>query len=171
MIDPAFIGQVLLETLTLFVLLVCLAGLLIPVFPGLTVMWIATLVYAIVQFINGKMSWVDWFLFFIITLLMIGGNIIDNVIIAKHMREKNVPWVSILFAYAVGLIVSVIFTPLAGIAASPAGLFLAEWFRLKDRAIAFANTKAWLTGWGWSFAASFIIGIFIILFWGLWAWL
>jgi uncharacterized protein YqgC (DUF456 family) len=171
MADLEFWLQVMLETLTLFVLLAGLAGLLIPVFPGLTIMWLGTLVYALVQASSGEMTWVDWLLFVLITLLMIGGNIVDNIIIAKHVREKNVPWSSIIWAFAAGLVVSLFFTPIAGMIASPAGLFLAEWRRLKDRSLALANTKAWLTGWGWSFAARFGIGVVMLVFWGLWAWL
>lgn len=163
--------QVMIETLTLFVLLAGLAGLFIPVFPGLTVMWLGTLGYALVQASAGKMNWVDWLLFVLITLLMIGGNILDNIIIAKHVRDKNVPWSSILWAFAAGISVSLFFTPIFGMIASPAGLFLAEWKRLKDKQIALANTKAWMTGWGWSIAARIGIGIVMIVFWGLWAWL
>ena len=163
--------QVVVETFTLFILLTGLAGLLIPVFPGLTVMWLGTLFYAIVQAVNRNMTWVDWVLFALITLLMIGGNTSDNIIIAKHVREKNVPWSSIIWAFAAGIIVSVIFTPLVGIVAAPAGLFLAEWQRIKDKKVAFNNTKAWLTGWGWSFAARFGIGVLIVILWALWAWL
>lgn len=172
--DPAFwefLAKVALETLTLLILLTGLAGLLIPVFPGLTIMWLGTLVYAVVQSANDNMTWVDWVLFTLITLLMIGGNIVDNIIIAKHVREKNVPWSSILLAFAAGLVVSLIFTPLTGILAAPAGLFLAEWKRLKDRGTALASTKAWMTGWGWSIAARIGIGLAMILSWGLWAWL
>lgn len=174
MTDPAFwelLGQVALETLTLLVLLSGLVGLLIPVFPGLTIMWLGTLVYAIVQAVSGNMTWVDWVLFTIITLLMIGGNIVDNIIIAKHVREKNVPWSSILWAFAAGIILSITLTPLAGMVASPLGLFLAEWRRLRDKQIAFDNTKAWMKGWGWSLAARFGIGVVMIIFWALWAWL
>jgi uncharacterized protein len=166
-----FFGQVVLETLTLFVLLAGLVGLLIPIFPGLTIMWIGTLVYALVQAANENMLWVDWVLFALITLLMIGGNIMDNFIIAKHVRDKNVPWGSILFAFAAGIIVSIIFTPLGGMVAAPAGLFVAEWRRLKDRDTAFANTKAWMTGWGWAIAAKMAIGVLMIALWMLWAWL
>jgi uncharacterized protein YqgC (DUF456 family) len=165
-----FFGRVVLETLTLFVLLAGLAGLFIPVFPGLTVMWLATLVYALIQAANDKMTWADWTLFTLITLLMLVGNVMDNVIIAKHVRDKQVPWSSILLAFAAGIIVSLIFTPLGGMVAAPAGLFLAEWRRVQDRHIAFANTKAWMTGWGWAIAARLGIGVVIILFWMLWAW-
>jgi uncharacterized protein YqgC (DUF456 family) len=171
MADFEFWLQVMIETLTLFILLAGLAGLLIPVFPGLTVMWLSTLFYAIVEATKHKMTWVDWLLFTLITLLMIGGNIVDNIIIAKHVRDKNVPWSSIIWAFAAGIIVSLFFTPLAGMVASPAGLFLAEWQRLKDRPSALANTKAWLTGWGWSLAARMGIGVLMIILWALWAWL
>jgi uncharacterized protein YqgC (DUF456 family) len=169
--DVEFWLQVLVESLTLFVLIVGWFGLMIPVFPGLTVMWVATLVYALVESANQNMGWGDWVFFALITLLMIGGNIVDNIIIAKHVRDKQVPWSSILLAFAAGLIVSLFFTPLIGMIASPLGLFLAEWRRLRNRDNAFANTKAWMTGWGWSFAARFAIGFVMIGFWLLWAWL
>jgi len=174
MIDPEFWSlyfETLLEVFTFLALLTGLFGLLIPVFPGLTVMWIGTLVYAIIQGVSGNMTWVGWLLFGIITVLMIGGNIADNIIIAKHVRDKNVPWVSILWAFAAGIVVSLFLTPIVGIIASPVGLYLAEWNRLKDKQTAFANTKAWMTGWGWSVAARIGIGVVMIVFWGLWAWL
>ncbi|MCB0101129.1 MAG: DUF456 domain-containing protein [Anaerolineales bacterium] len=158
------------EVITLFVLIFGLIGLLIPVFPGLVVMWVAILVYAIVQTGLGNMTWVSWLLFALITLLMIGGNISDNIIIAKHVRDKNVPWSSILWSFAAGILVSLFFTPILGILASPLALYLAEWRRLQDKTLALANTKAWMTGWGWSVAARMGVGMVMIIFWGLWAW-
>jgi uncharacterized protein YqgC (DUF456 family) len=163
--------QVFFELLTFIVLAMGLLGLVIPVFPGLTVMWLGTLVYALVRATSNNMTGAGWLIFSIITLLMIGGNVIDNIIIAKHVREKQVPWSSILFAFAAGLITSIFFTPLVGIIASPVGLYLAELRRVRDRDVALANTKAWMTGWGWSFAARFGIGILMIMLWLVWAWL
>ena len=174
MTDPEFwklYFETLLKGLTFLTLLTGLLGLVIPIFPGLIIMWIGTLVYAIIQSLNGNMTWVGWLIFALITLLAIVGNIVDNIIIAKHMRDKDVPWSSIILSYAAGIIVSLIFTPLAGMVASPVGLFLAEWRRVKDRQVALNNTKAWLTGWGWSFLAMFGIGVVMILLWALWAWL
>ena len=174
MTDPLFwetFAQVFLEVVTFAVLVFGLLGLLIPVFPGLTVMWIATLIYAVIQGMLGNMNWVDWVLFSLITLLMIGGNIVDNIIIAKHVRDKDVPWSSILWSFAAGIVVSLFFTPIIGIIASPVALYLAEWRRLKDKQTALANTKAWMTGWGWSVAARIGIGVGMIVFWSMSAWL
>jgi len=166
-----FASQVVLETLTLFVLFVGLAGLIVPVFPGLTIMWIATLVYALIQNAAGEMTGWDWFLFVIITLLMIGGNIVDNLIIAAKMRDQFIPWSSILLAFAVGIVASIFFTPVIGLLAAPLGLFLAELNRLKDRDKAIQSTKAYMIGWGWAFGARFIIGVTMIGSWMLWAWI
>ncbi|GER78630.1 MAG: DUF456 family protein [Anaerolineales bacterium] len=169
--DLPFMWQVVLQTLTLFVMLVGLVGLIVPVFPGLTVMWFAALVYALLQSAGGSMGWVDWLLFAIITLLMIGGNIVDNLIIASKMRGHEIPWSSILLSYAAGLVVSLFATPLMGLLAAPLSLLLWEYLRLRDRSLAFESAKVYMIGWGASFAARFGIGFLMIVLWMLWAWL
>ncbi len=163
--------QILLETLTLFALLIGLVGLIVPVFPGLTVMWLATLVFALIENSRGLMTGWDWLAFAIITTLMIGGNIVDNIIIASKMRDQYVPWSSILLAFAAGIVGSIFLTPLLGLFIAPLGLFLAELYRLKNRDAAFASTKAYIIGWGWAFGARFIIGLFMVGLWMLWAWI
>jgi uncharacterized protein YqgC (DUF456 family) len=168
---PELFLRVILETLTLFVLLVGLLGLIVPVFPGLVIMWLGILLYALVQSAAGKMTGWDWFLFGLITVLMVVGSIADNIIIARKMRDKYIPWSSILWAFAAGIIISLFFTPLVGLVAAPAGLFLAEMQRLKDRDAAIASTKAYMIGWGWAFGVRFIIGIMIMGLWMLWAWI
>ena len=162
--------QFILEALTLFVLLVGLLGLIVPVFPGLTVMWLGTLVYALIQNAAGNMTGWKWFLFGVITVLMIIGNIADNLIIASKMRDKYIPWSSILWAFAAGIVASLFFTPLIGLVAAPAGLFLAEMSRLKNREAAIDSTKAYMIGWGWAFGARFLIGLMMTGFWVIWAW-
>lgn len=160
----------LLDILTLFALLIGLLGLIIPIFPGLTIMWLATLVYALIQNAAGNMTGWDWFLFGLITVLMLAGNIADNLIIARKMRDKYIPWSSILFAFAASILASLFFTPLIGIVAAPVGLFLAESRRLKNQEAAIDSTKTYMIGWGWAFAARFTIGLVMIGLWMLWAW-
>jgi uncharacterized protein len=162
--------QVVLEIFTLLALIVGLLGLIVPVFPGLVVMWLGTLVYAIIQGAAGHMTGWKWFLFFVITILMITGSIVDNIIIARKMRDKYIPWSSILWAFAAGVVVSLFFTPLIGLVAAPVGLFLAESSRLKNRDAAVESTKAYMIGWGWAFGVRFLIGLAMIGFWMIWAW-
>jgi len=169
--DFPFFFQVIVQTFTLFFMLVGLFGLIVPVFPGLTVMWLAALVYALVQSASGLMAWVDWLSFALITLFMIGGNIVDNIIIASKMRGHEIPWKTIILCYIVGIVVSLFFTPLAGLVASPLALLGLEYLRFRDQKLAFESAKVFMIGWGASFAARFGIGILIVIFWMLWAWL
>ena len=170
-LDIPFWFHVVIQTFTLFFLLVGLFGLIIPVFPGLTVMWLAALVYALVQSASGLMGWVDWLLFALLTLLMIGGNIVDNIIIASKMRGHEIPWKTIILCYIVGIVASLFFTPLAGLVASPLSLLGLEYLRFRDRKLAFESARVFMIGWGASFAARFGIGILMVIFWMLWAWL
>ena len=163
--------QVMLEIFTLFALLIGLLGLIVPVFPGLVIMWLGALVYALIQGAAGNMTGWDWFLFGLITVLMIVGSVADNLIIAYKMRDKYIPWSSILWAFAGGIVASIFLTPIGGLIAAPVVLYLAEMNRLKDRDAALASTKAYMIGWGWAFGVRFIIGLMIIGSWALWAWL
>ena len=147
-----------------------LLGLIVPVLPGLFVMWLGTLVYALIQNAAGQMTGWEWFLFGLITVLMLIGNIADNLIIARKMRDKYIPWSSILWAFAAGIVASLFFTPLIGLAASPIGLFLAESRRLKDRDAAIDSTRTYMIGWGWAFGVRFLIGLMMTGLWMLWAW-
>ena len=161
---------VLVDILTLAILVVGLVGLIMPVFPGLVVMWLATLVYALLQGAAGRMTGWDWFLFALITILMLVGSVVDNLIIARKMRDHFIPWSSILFAFAASIVASIFFTPIIGLAAAPVALFLAEMRRLNNRDDAITSTKAYMVGWGWAFGARVLIGLIMIGFWMLWAW-
>jgi uncharacterized protein len=162
--------QVVLEVLTLLALIVGLLGLIVPVFPGLVIMWLGTGAYAIIQNAAGNMTSWKWFLFGVITLLMITGSVVDNIIIARKIRDKYVPWSSILFAFAAGILASIFFTPIVGLFAAPGGLYVAENHRLKNSNAALEATKAYMIGWGWAFAVRFVIGLMMIGLWMIWAW-
>ena len=165
--DLEFWLRVGVETLTLFALIVGTVGLIIPVFPGLVVNWIAILVYGVVSGFGVK----GWIIFVLVTILMIVGNVIDNVMMGKKARESGASWLSIVTGYVVSLVVSLIFTPIAGLVAAPVGVFLVEFiWRRKWRE---ALNVAWslMVGWGWSIAIRITIGVAMIGLWMVWAWL
>ena len=159
------------QWLTLTFMLVGLFGLIIPIFPGISVIWIAALVYSIVMASSGLMTVWDWMLFALITGLMIVGSFVDNIIIAKKLRETGTPWRSIAIGYAVGIVSSLFLTPFAALLFTPLALYASEYHRLLDRRLAFNSTKAWMVGFGWSFAALFGIGALMIGLWMLWVWI
>ncbi len=176
MIDPNTLGQSILQGLTLGIMLIGLFGLIVPVFPGLLIMWLATLFYALLESAAGRMTWYHWVLFGVVTALMVAGSIIDNIIIARKMRGRAIPWFSIGLAYAGGLVgtlafapFATIFTPFVGIVASLMSLFGAEWLRLRKVRPAFVSARSYMIAWGWSYAAVFGVGVAMILVWVLWA--
>jgi uncharacterized protein YqgC (DUF456 family) len=147
-------------------MLVSLCGLIVPVFPGLIVIWLLALLYGILSGFRtlGAM------IFVIITVLAILGEISDNLLMSKKARQEGARWLSIAFAFVAGIVCSIAFTPLIGIAATLGTLFLAEFFFSRDHRKAFAVTKGMAIGWGWSFVLRFAVGLMMIALWAIWAW-
>jgi uncharacterized protein YqgC (DUF456 family) len=113
----------------------------------------------------------DWLLFGLITILMIVGSFIDNIIIAKKLRETGTPWKSIGIGYAAGLVSSLFLTPFAALLITPLALYAAEYWRLRDARQALDSAKGWLIGFGWTFLVLVAIGALMIALWLLWVWL
>ncbi len=85
-------------------------------------------------------------------------------------RQSGASWVSIGAAYLAGIVFSIAFTPLIGLAAAPAALFLAEYLRQRRWRESLKTVGAMMTGWGWSFLVRLIIGAVMTGLWMVWAW-
>jgi uncharacterized protein YqgC (DUF456 family) len=171
MIDWPLISELLLQWIILTFMLVGLFGLVIPIFPGIIIIWLAALLYAIAEAMNGKMDIWGWLLFALITVLMVAGSFVDNIIMARKLRESGTPWSSITIGFVAGLVSSLFLTPFAALLVTPLALYLVEYRRLRNAREAFRSAKGWLIGFGWSFLAMFAIGAVMIGLWMLWAWL
>ena len=155
-----------IKVLMLFGMLVGLAGMIAPIFPGVTVIWALALLYGIIFGFGGGGGW----LFALITVLAVAGWVIDNVLMGGKARQGGARWSSIALAFVAGFVGSIFLTPLGGIAAAFFGLYLAEYSHQRDHAEALKVTKAMAIGWGWSFVARFSIGLVMIGLWAIWAW-
>lgn len=169
-VDWPLVGEFFLQWITLTFMLVGLFGMIIPIFPGIMVIWLAALIYAMAEASVGKMDIWGWLLFALITVLMIVGNFVDNIIMARKLRETGTPWSSIAIGFVAGLVSSLFLTPFAALAITPLALYLTEYLRLRNAREAFRSAKGWLIGFGWSFVALFSIGVVMIGLWLLWAW-
>lgn len=156
-----------INILTILIMLFGLFGLVIPIFPGNVVMWLAALTYGLI-FGFGKLGIV---MFAIITLLMIAAILADNVLMGAKAREKGADWGSIILALIAGIIGTILFPPIGGLIAVPVVLYLMELQRLRDSNEAKTVVKALLTGWGLAFVVRFGLGIGMIGLWGIWAYL
>lgn len=171
MVNWPLFGEIFIQALTLTFMLVGLFGLLIPIFPGIAVIWLAAFFYMLYAVINGMMTGWDWFLFVLITILGAIGGVVDNIIITAKLRETGTPWKSIGIGLVIGLIASCFFTPFAALVITPLALYGVEYLRLRNTREAFDSAKGWLIGFGWTFLALFAIGSVMIGLWLLWVWL
>jgi len=151
--------------LILLTLLFGLFGLVIPVFPGNVVIWIAVLIYGLI-FGFGTLGGI---MFGIITLLMLVAVLSDNILMGAKAREKGASWGSIILALVAGVIGTLILPPIGGLVAAPLVLYLMEFQRLKNEEKARQVVKALLVGWGLAFVVRFGLGVLMIGFWGIWA--
>jgi uncharacterized protein YqgC (DUF456 family) len=163
---PAWIATTIniLTTLTMFF---GLFGLVIPIFPGNVVMWIAALIYGIV-FGFGRVGGI---LFAFITLLMLAAVLSDNFLMGAKARNEGAAWPSIIAALVAGVVGTFAFPPIGGVIAAPLVLFLMEFQRLGDSTEATRVVKALLTGLGLAFVVRFGLGVLMLGLWGVWAYL
>jgi uncharacterized protein YqgC (DUF456 family) len=161
------IGLYTLQIIVLAVMIGGLLSLLLAIIPGLTIIWVAALVYLIATGLN----WTSGIIFAIITILMLVGNIIDNFFMGASARQTGASWVAIAVSMTAGIVGSILWPPLGGLLAALAGLFIVEIIRLRDWQKALNSTRSMAMGCGWALATRFGIGIVMILLWVLWVFL
>ncbi len=151
--------------LTLFIMLVGLVGLIIPIFPGMVVIWLAALGYGVVTGF-GTLGIV---IFVFTTFLMIVGVTIDEVMMGAGARKGGASWGTILVGLIAGVIGTFVFPPIGGLIAAPVAILLMEYWRERDWQRAWRATRGLALGWGLSFVVRFGIGVLMILLWFIWA--
>jgi uncharacterized protein YqgC (DUF456 family) len=137
--------------ITLFVMLLGLLANFLPIFiPGTLIIWGAAIGYGL------AVGWekLGWVAFGLITFFMLLGMIADT--IAGHMGAKmgGASWLAIfvgaLLGFGLGLVASLIGTPLfgcvVGLLGAVGGVLWIEWRRHKDWDKALRATKGYLAG-------------------------
>lgn len=129
-------------------ILVGCVGIIVPILPGSVLIFIATLVWAIV--IGGTHGWVA---FAIIAVLTGIGLAAGWVLTGSRLKERQIPNSTVL-AGALGAIVGIFVIPVVGLPIGfVAGIYLAELSRVKD------SKQAWDSSW----AAIKAIGIGVVI--------
>lgn len=153
---PWIIGAVMLSGLLM---------LLLPILPGLWVMWIAALVYLLVTGVDLA----GGILFGIITILTVVGGFMDNIMMGANARGSGASWLSIGVALLAAIIGSLLLPPFGGLLFGVAAIFLVEYLRIKDWRKALESTKGLALGCGWGVVARFGFGVLVFIIWLIWA--
>lgn len=153
-----------LNIFTYLIMGVGLFGMIIPIYPGVVIIWAAGLIHGLATGFAVLEIWV----LVVLTLLMIAGTLVDNFLMGGKALQAGASWLSIGGALLGGLIGTFAFPPIGGIIAAPTLLFLLEYARVRDSQEAWDVTKGLMTGWGLSFVARFLIGLAMIAIWIIW---
>jgi uncharacterized protein YqgC (DUF456 family) len=151
--------------LTLLIMMAGLVLLIIPIFPGITVIWLAALLYGIVT----GFDTLGIVILVLITLGMIVGVTVDNVLMGAGARQGGASWLTIGVALLAGIAGTVLFPPIGGLIAIPLAIFLLELLRNREWRGAWRATRGVALGWGLSFLVRFGIGLVMISAWLIWA--
>ena len=153
--------------ITIFAMLVGLVGLVVPLFPGIVVIWLAALGYGIAVGFNT----LGTILFVVITIFMLAGTLVDNVLMGVGARQGGASWLTLGAALVAGIVGTLLFPPFGGLIATPLVVLLIEYLRSHDWSKTWIAVRGLAVGWGLSFVARFIIGVVMVLLWGVWVWL
>jgi len=147
-------------------------GLFLVFFPGLTVIWLSVLLWGLVTRFNYAVGPWTFTLtiatFAVITMLMMLGNVLDNVFMAGGARSKGASWWAIGLSWLAMMIVSVLLTPIGGLIAALVVLFLVELMRIKNYREAFKSTSSMAMGCGWAVFARLIVASLMIALFIMW---
>ncbi len=154
----------LVTTIAAVIMAVGLFGLIIPIFPGITIIWLAVLGYGLVTGFNT----LAWVLFAIITVLAIIGMVIDNVLMNAKAHKEGAAWSSLALGMLGGLVGTLLLPPAGGLVAAPLIVLVAEYARQRDINKALLTVRGFLIGWGASFVVRFFIGLAMIGLWVVW---
>jgi uncharacterized protein YqgC (DUF456 family) len=147
-------------------MLVGLFGLIVPIFPGTVIMWLASLGYGLVAGFDR----LGWAMFIPITVLMLISTALDNLFMGAGARKGGASWSTIFVAILAGVVGTIAFPPFGGFIAAPLAVFLLEYVRLRDVQKAWQALRGLATGLGLSFIARFGVGVVILLLWLIWVW-
>jgi hypothetical protein len=118
-------------------------GVVVPVLPGLALVWAAALVWALLA--DGSARWI---VLAVATLLLLVGTVAKYALAGRSLRDSNAPR-STMLAGVLGAVVGFFVIPVLGlIVGAVAGVLLAERARLRDWRRAWTSTRGVLVAVG-----------------------
>jgi uncharacterized protein YqgC (DUF456 family) len=159
--------------LTAIMIVVGLVGIVVPVLPGLLLVWAGVAVWSI-----ARHDLTGWVTLAVVCAFAVGGTLIKYLLPGRRLRSAGVGWTTLAAGAVLG-VVGFFVIPVVGLFVGfVAGIYLAERARLSsgrtgtDTApgiggspTAWASTKAALVAVGWSIAIELVTGLLITTSW------
>lgn len=146
------------------VMAIGLAGTILPLVPGTSVIWAAALVYGLLAGFERA----GWIAFSAITVLLVAGTALKVVLPHRRGKAGGAPTRSLVIGAAAG-IVGFFVIPIVGVAVGAvAGVLVAEYARTQEWSRAWRSTKGVIVGIGLGALAELGVGIGMVLCWVAW---
>lgn len=136
------------------------------IIPGLTIIWLSALAYGLLT----GFTLASIIFFMLITLLMIFGNMVDQLLMGAKAKQSGASWTGVILSTIAAFIFSFLWPLFGGIIAAMLVLFVFEFIRLRDWRKAGGSTKEMAVGCASAAVARFFIGMVMIGIWIIWVW-
>jgi uncharacterized protein len=154
------------QTLVGVVMVLGIVGILLPVLPGLLLIWAAGLWWTIAD--GGGAT--RWTVLAVLTALLVAGTVVKYVLPARSAAARGAP-VSTLVVGALCGIVGFFVIPVVGLLIGGVlGIYLAEYVRLRDGGRAWTSTRAALVAIGIGLLIELTAGVLMFGVWLLGVW-
>ena len=159
-------NDALLLGLTLFVMLIGVAGVLIPVLPDVWLIWLAALAYGLMRGFDG---WVGGVAMVLITLLAVAGIAADLALGHAVARQGGASWQAIGASLLLGIVGLPFLPPVGSLVGALLGLFGVEYYRHgRNARKAWEAVRSYATGCGVSVIVRLGIALAMVAAWGAW---
>ncbi len=142
---------------TLLVMLVGLAGTILPALPGVGLVWLAALAYAVAE----RFATIDPWTFAALTVLAAASLAADFLLTQAGGRMAGASWQALLAGMALGMVGLLLGLVVGGVGAAPgamigtlAGILIVEYRHRRDWREAFKAGGGWLVGCAFSRCSS-----------------
>lgn len=156
----------LLIGLALFFMIIGMIGILVPILPGILLIWLAVLAYAIVEGFQA----IDAFTFTFITLIALITGTADLWLSLLGSKKGGASWQAMLAGlfggiigfFLLGSLLPVIGNLVGGILGYSLGVLVGQYLKLREWKIALKAAIGGLVGWGIATLVQITGGIFIM---------
>lgn len=137
-----------------------LAGVVVPVIPGLLLVWAGVALWAFeVQEGTG------WVVLGLATAVLAAGTVVKYLLPGRRLREDGVPWRTLALGAGLGIVGFFVIPVIGLFVGFVLGVYLGEYARLNEREAAWRSTKRALFAVGWSILIELAAGLLAAAVW------
>lgn len=145
------------EILILLLMAIGVLGIVIPVLPGLVIVLLGVLLYAL-----GEQSRLGWILFAVAAAIYLAGVVLQWAVPGQRMRRAGVRTSTLLVGVACALVMGFVLPVIGLFLGFPLGIFLVSLARSRDRHEAWGATKHALRAVGTNILIELVTAFVII---------